>query len=179
MRVRSATALNRIRFRVLPFLFVLWAMVLSVEVPEVYGNEQLPIVITSNRMEGDFKSGIITFLDEVKVVRGEMVLYADRVELYPRERGKEIDKVVATGHVRVLDGSRSASSDRVEYIDASEILILTGNAKVSDGQNTITGPLIRVFLREERTEVEGDRGERPRFLFYPDESKKEGQGGGK
>ncbi len=177
MRGLGMTAVRR----VLPPLWVLGAILLSVAVPGARGNEQVPITITSNRMEGDFKSGIITFLNEVKVVRGEMVLYADRVELYPRERGKQIDKVVASGHVRVLDGSRSAWADRAEYIDATEILVLTGNAKVSDGQNTITGPLIRVYLREERTEVEGNTVERPRFLFYPDGPdgvKKEDQGGG-
>lgn len=179
MSVLSATAGNRILSPVLPPLLVLWAMVLFVAVPVVYGNETLPITITSNRMEGNFKSGIITFLDEVKVVRGEMVLYADRVQIHPGEEGTEIEKVVATGRVRVVDGSRSASSDRAEYMDAGEILILTGNAKLSDGQNTITGPLIRVYLREERTEVEGNGGERPRFLFYPDKLKQERQGGGK
>ncbi|MDX1764130.1 MAG: lipopolysaccharide transport periplasmic protein LptA [bacterium] len=179
MSVLLVTAENRIVARVMAPLVVLWATMLFVAVPGVYGNEPLPITITANRMEGDFKSGIITFLDAVKVVRGEMVLYADHVELHPGEQGKKIEKVTAAGHVRVVDGSRSASSDRAEYVDAGEILILTGNAKVSDGQNTITGPLIRIYLREERTEVEGTRDERPRFLFYPDKLKEEAQGGGK
>ena len=101
-----------------------------------------------------------------------MVLQADKVEVHPKEGGKEIERIVAAGNVRVITGSRSSLSDQVEYLEALDLLILSGNAKVIDGQNTITGPLIRVYLKEDRAEVEGNTVERPKFLFHPDSQKK-------
>ncbi|NOY54051.1 MAG: hypothetical protein GXP58_10625 [Deltaproteobacteria bacterium] len=139
--------------------------------------KDLPIIITSERMEGNFESGIITFLDHVKVVRGEMILYADKVETYPENKGKDLKRVVATGHVKVISGTRSSVADRAEYLEEGEILVLTGNAKVYDGDNTLIGPVIRIYLNEDRTEVEGNTVERPKFLFYPGKGKKTGEEG--
>ncbi len=134
--------------------------------------KNLPITITSDRMEGDFKSGVIVFLGGVKVIRGEMVMHADKVDVQTANSGQDIERIVATGNARVISGSRSSMSDRVEYIEAQDFLILTGNARVSDGNNTISGPLIRVYLKEDRAEVEGSTAERPKFLFHPDTLKK-------
>jgi lipopolysaccharide export system protein LptA len=175
--IKNNTVMNSI----LPMAVIVWLVVAAIcaaSVKQGLADDRQPITITSNRMEGDFKSGVIVFLEQVKVVRGDMVLHADRVEIYPKDKGQEIDKMVATGHVRVASGTRSSFSDHVEYIEESEILILTGNAKVSDGHNTITGPIIRVYLREDRTEVEGNTVERPRFLFYPDDLKEKEAGSG-
>jgi lipopolysaccharide export system protein LptA len=133
--------------------------------------QDLPVTITSDRMEGDFKAGVITFLDQVKVVRGEMILYADKVVTYPKDGGEDLERVIATGHVKVISGNRTSVADRAEYLEEGEILLLTGNAKVTDENNTLTGPLIRVYLNEDRTEVEGNTVERPKFLFYPEKGK--------
>jgi lipopolysaccharide transport protein LptA len=159
-------------------LFVCIGQVQFVSAQEKQLKEALPITITSDRMKGDFKAGIITFLDRVKVVRGDMVLNADQVTVHPKDGGDDIERIVATGNVRVISGSRSSVSDRVEYVDDTEVLILTGNAKVMDGKNTIAGPVIRVYLKEDRAEVEGNNLERPKFLFHPDtmkSQKKEGK----
>jgi lipopolysaccharide export system protein LptA len=122
-------------------------------------------------MEGDLKGGVITFMDRVKVVRGDTILYADRVETYPKQGGEDVDRIVAIGNVRVVRGSRLSMADRAEYLEAGELLILSGHAKISEGNNTISGAVIRVYLDEDRTEVEGDTVERPRFLFYPEDGK--------
>jgi len=127
----------------------------------------LPVTITSDRMEGDLAGGRITFLDHVKVVRGEMVLRADRVDVFPKEGGQAIERIQAQGNVRVTAGPRTSVSDRAEYWDAEALLLLVGNARLSDGKRTLTGPLIRVYLDQDRAEVEGDTVERPTFLFEP------------
>ncbi|OIP63576.1 MAG: hypothetical protein CO150_05620 [Nitrospirae bacterium CG_4_9_14_3_um_filter_53_35] len=134
--------------------------------------KSLPMTITSDRMEGDFKSGAIVFLGGVKVIRGDMVMHADQADVQTANSGQDIERVLAAGHVRVISGSRSSMSDRAEYIEAQDLLILTGNARVSDGNNTLSGPLIRVYLKEDRAEVEGSTAERPKFLFHPDTLRK-------
>jgi lipopolysaccharide transport protein LptA len=136
--------------------------------------KSLPVTIVSDRMEGSLEAGVITFMEGVKVVRGDMVLHADKVDIFPGDGGESIDRIVATGHVRVISGSRASVSDRVEYLEETAVLIMTGHAKVQDGNNTITGPLIRVYLDEDRAEVEGNTVERPKFFFLPETLKKEG-----
>ncbi len=165
------------RFILAGILLVSSTLVQSAAAQESGEKKNLPITVTSDRMNGDFESGVITFMDHVKVVRGEMVLHADKVEVYPKDKGEDIERMVATGNVRVVHGSRASVSDRVEYVEEVGLLILTGHAKVVDGNNTITGPLIRVYLNEDRAEVEGNTVERPKFLFYPDSMKKQGADG--
>jgi len=94
------------------------------------------------------------------------------VETYPEKGGEDLKRVVATGHVKVISGTRTSVADQAEYLEEGEILVLTGNAKVSDGSNTLIGPVIRVYLNEDRTEVEGNTVQRPKFLFYPGKVKK-------
>jgi lipopolysaccharide export system protein LptA len=165
------------RFILAGILFISGTLVQSGVAQENEEKKILPITVTSERMDGDFESGIITFMDHVKVVRGEMVLHAEKVEVYPKDKGEDVERMVATGDVRVVHGTRASVSDRVEYVEDGGLLILTGNAKVVDGNNTITGPLIRVYLNEDRAEVEGNTVERPKFLFYPDSMKKQGADG--
>ncbi|MEK6776104.1 MAG: lipopolysaccharide transport periplasmic protein LptA [bacterium] len=156
---------------VLFFCSGLFNDVTAEEVHEQDG-ENLPITVTSDRMEGDFKSGVIVFIGGVKVIRGEMVMHADKVDVQTANSGQDVERIIAQGNARVISGTRSSISDRVEYVQAQDLLVLTGNAKVSDGNNTISGPLIRVYLKEDRAEVEGSTGERPKFLFHPDTLKK-------
>ena len=125
----------------------------------------LPVTITADRMEGDLAAGRITFLEHVKVVRGKMVLRADRVDVFPKEGGQAVERIRAQGNVRVSAGGRTSVSDRAEYRDAEALLLLIGNARLSDGTRTLTGPLIRVYLDQDRAEVEGDTVERPTFMF--------------
>lgn len=169
VRITQSRA-GRVRWGMAFFLLLFFPAIVQGEPPK----KDLPITITSDRMEGDFEAGIITFLDRVKVVRGEMILYADKVETYPKDGGEDLERVVATGHVKVINGTRTSVADRAEYLEEGEILLLTGNAKVSDSSNTLIGPVIRVYLNEDRTEVEGNTVERPKFLFYPGKGKRIG-----
>lgn len=159
------------RFLLTGMLLILFVPLETVTALDHGEQEKLPVTISSDRMRGDFKAGVFTFLDSVKVVRGDMVVHADEVEVHPGEGGEEIERIVATGNVRVMTGTRSSVSDRVEYLQQGSLLILTGNARVSDGNNTIAGPLIRVYLDEDRAEVEGNPSERPTFLFHPETMK--------
>lgn len=159
------------RFLLTGMLLILFVPFQTVTAVDHGEQESLPVTISSDRMRGDFNAGVFTFLDSVKVVRGDMVLHADAVEVHPAEGGEDIERIVATGHVQVMTGTRSSVSDRVEYLQQGALLILTGNARVSDGNNTIVGPLIRVYLDEDRAEVEGSPSERPTFLFHPETMK--------
>ena len=67
----------------------------------------------------------------------------------------------------VQDGRR-AVADRAVYERAEEKVVLTGNPKVWEDKNVVSGREITVFLDEDRSEVKED----VRVILYPRDEEK-------
>ena len=161
--------------------FCSWLLLLLLVVPPVFAegtqppvSAEGPIEVTSQRMESDQQTGKVLFIGDVVGKRGTMTIYADRMTLYfTEEAGKRrIDRLEATGKVRVVDGERVATAERLDYLQADEKMTLSGNAEVHQGGNLITGDEIEIFVREDRSSVKSDKGGRVKAIFTPAEEPK-------
>jgi lipopolysaccharide export system protein LptA len=68
-----------------------------------------PVHITSQHLEAEYEKKLITFIGDVVARQKEFVLYADRLLLFLSDEGKEIEKIVAQGNVRMVQGNRTAT----------------------------------------------------------------------
>ena len=75
---------------------------------------------------------------------------------------------MAKGNVRIIKGAKSAKGDRAVYDKTREVIVLTGDAKVWQGMNSVSGAKITVFLNEDKSIVESKPGERVKALVYTD-----------
>ncbi|MDH7498979.1 MAG: lipopolysaccharide transport periplasmic protein LptA [candidate division NC10 bacterium] len=135
-----------------------------------------PITITANRMEANRRLRVVTYLDNVVAKKEDLTIYAQRVEFLFDEKMEEIQKITAEGGVRIVDPEKSATAAKAIYLNDQDVLILTGNPKVWQGDNLISGSKITLFRKEDRSVVEGGEKERVFSIFYPG---KEGEGSGK
>jgi lipopolysaccharide export system protein LptA len=53
--------------------------------------------------------------------------------------------------------------------------VLSGNARVWQDENVVSGDTITIFLAQDRSVVQGGRQERVKAVFYPRDEKKDGQ----
>ena len=60
---------------------------------------------------------------------------------------------MAIGRVSVTNELRSASCDKAVYTRATEQLVLTGNARLLRGGDSVSGDRIDIWLNDERMEV--------------------------
>ena len=106
------------------------------------------------------------------MVQGELVVYSDVMIVYFKEKpqsvpsstpasetnaesGKEISYIEAKGHVRIEKGESRATSQHALYDKAEEKIILTGSPVAWQAGTRISGPKMTMFLKENRSVVEG------------------------
>ncbi len=125
----------------------------------------------------------VVFETGVHVRRPDFELRADRLVVHmkaPRKdagtvQGKrglpegmaagDVDRLVAERNVRMTSEGRTGTCSRAVYTVDDGVLRMEGNPRVSDGENTITGEVIRYFTKENRSEVVGSAKKRVEAVF--------------
>ncbi|MDE0331535.1 MAG: lipopolysaccharide transport periplasmic protein LptA [Nitrospinae bacterium] len=145
-------------------------------------NRKAQIHIISDKMEVNSRKKLIVFIGNVEANQGNMRLKANRLEIYtlepkpfgskrkptPKDRGGEIDRIVATGNVEMDQAKRRfATAARLEYRESTGIAILTGNPRVWEGKNRLVGAKIELNLKEDRTIVHSSRRQRVSVTLFP------------
>lgn len=117
------------------------------------------------------------FEGKVHVARPDFELWGDRLIVYmkpaPKKAadeaqkpgtvpagmaGGDIDRIEAIGNVRMAsEPNRAGSCSKAVYTASDGVLRMEGDPRVSDGENTVTGEVIRYFTRENRSEVQGGK----------------------
>jgi len=129
---------------------------------EFSGNEEEPITINSKRAEFDNKRQVGIYSGEVVVKRGDTTLYADKIEVKLDPKTKRIMEIAAEGRVRIIQKDRELTAQHAAYFEVEKKLVLTGNPKTHQGENTINGSRMTYFWTEDRIVVEEARS-----VFYP------------
>jgi lipopolysaccharide export system protein LptA len=127
-----------------------------------------PIDVTADRLSADSVRNTVTFEGNVVARQADVTLYADRIQAgYSRESGS-IDRIEAEGNVRVLQEGREARSARAIFHNLEQRIVLTGGATLRQGQNTVQGETLTIFLRENRSVVTGGKdGGRVQAVINP------------
>ncbi|MFN2257164.1 MAG: lipopolysaccharide transport periplasmic protein LptA [Desulfuromonadaceae bacterium] len=145
-------------------------------------DSSLPVDITSDFLEVDDKTGIFVFRGDVVAKQDSATIYSDQLDVYYTQKketkdaagtadtqSRSIEKIVARGSVKIVQEERIATGERAEYVYAEGAVILTGSPKVVQGNNTIAGEKITVYLDGKRSIVEGGVRERVQATFVPDD----------
>jgi lipopolysaccharide export system protein LptA len=133
------------------------------------GDAAYPIEITSDRVETYSRENLIVFKGNVTARQKDMVIYADSIEAVIIEDGKGIEKVIADGNVRIQQGLRVANSQKAIFYNLDKKVVLTGDPKVREGDNVVSGDEIVFDIEKDRVEVKGGSGGRGRARIHPKE----------
>ncbi len=138
-------------------------------------DDRAPVTVDSDKMERFGKEGLVVFSGNVVARQNNSVQYADRMEVYLDEKGDKILRTVSTGSVRIITHDcRTGTARRAEYTDLDQRMVLTGNARVWQDDNVVSGESITIFLSQDRSLVQGGTQERVKAVFYPKDDKKDG-----
>jgi len=144
-----------------------------------------PVHIEADRMESDQKTESVLFVGNVEAHQADLAIKADRMTVF-YQRGttgnsatnnkaevatRAIDRLTANGTIEIVKLQWTATGDQLEYISRDRKIILTGNTKVWQDNNLVTGDRIVLYLDEGKSVVErksSGEGERVKAFFYPD-----------
>ena len=127
-----------------------------------------PIDVTADRVSADSARNTVTFEGNVVAKQGDVTLYAERIEaIYSREAGA-INRIEAEGNVRFVQEGREARSKRATFHNLEQQIVLSGGATLRQGQNTVQGETLTIFIRENRSVVTGGKnGGRVQAVINP------------
>ena len=126
-----------------------------------------PIDITSDSVETFVKDNLIVFKGNVTARQKDMVIYADALEALIVEGGKGIEKVTADGNVKIQQGLRVANCQKAIYYNLDRKVVLTGDPRVYEGENMVSGDEIIVDIERNRVEVKGGPGGKGKVKIQP------------
>ncbi len=122
-----------------------------------------PIAITAKRMEAAKLGDKVTFIGEVTLKKEDITLYADALTVFYNTRTKGLREIEALGNVVVRREGRVALAEKAIYYSREEKIVLTGDARIIENENQLGGERITLFVRDDRSIVEGGK-----VLFYQD-----------
>lgn len=125
--------------------------------------EAEPIVITSNRMEAEKLGEKVTFSGNVELKKEGMTVTSDQMVVFYDPGSKNIREIVARGNVVVRKEGRIALANLATYSLREEKIVLTGDARIIEKENQLGGEKIILFMRDDRSIVEGGK-----VLLYQD-----------
>lgn len=167
---------------VLMSALLLWAALMASPVPAEPAKETekktSPIHITADLLVSDSQNRSAEFSGNVKVVQDQTTIKADRLILVYREGAStkggsgadSIDRVEATGNVRIEMDGRVAESERAVYSTDSRTLVLSGQgSKVISGKDVIESSKITFYRDTGNVKMEGDKKGQVKAIIRSDQ----------
>jgi lipopolysaccharide export system protein LptA len=157
--------------------------------PPATGKE-IPLRITATSLEADQNAKTIIFTGQVKALYGDYILYCDKLLVYlknksgpsksaaqpaagPEEQSPlgdlgagKIDRIVARGQVRFVQGDRVATGKEAIYYKDKDEVVLLGNPQLWQAENTLKGSRIVFNLKTNKVLAESSPQRRVEALLY-------------
>lgn len=127
-----------------------------------------PIDITSDRLEFNYGQGLLRYDGNVRVDHAGAKIHARSLEIaFEPEGNRSLKKITARGGVEVTHGNESARGELAEYDPAAGTIVLSQNARLGSGPNSLAGEKVVVYLNERRAVVLGGAGGAPGAAATP------------
>lgn len=149
---------------------------------ELGKGEPKEMVIKSNKLEVDDNRKVVIFTGNVNAKREDFVINCQKLVVFykslpgSKEPGKEkteVDKIVATGHVKITHAQGgAATAEKAVYYQRDEKVVITENPVVKKGSDFVEGDRITMYLKENRSVVESFEDRKVRAVIFPRQKKK-------
>lgn len=146
---------------------------------------EAPIHIASDRMEVNQKEQVVSFEGHVVVQQADLTITGKVLRVYTlggtvkkSEDGTQsaktdrIDRIEVEGEVKISQQDKVATADKAVYYHDKQKIVLMGKPQFTQGQDTISGRLITLYLPEQRTVVEGGQDNPVHAVLYPEQKER-------
>jgi lipopolysaccharide export system protein LptA len=118
-----------------------------------------PIDISADKLEFDYGKGLLKYEGNVRVDHAGAKIKAQKLEIsFEPEGRRSLRKITARGGVEVTHGDESARGELAEYDPQAATIVLSQNARLGSGPNSLAGEKVLVYLNEKRAVVLGGGG---------------------
>jgi lipopolysaccharide export system protein LptA len=159
------------------------AMASDKAVVKTEANEKKQIRIVADKLFAEMETGEVEFVGNVKATQAETVITADRLKIIYNTgliksqtnvlETESIEKIIASGHVKIIHEDIIAETDKAEYTMKSGVLVLTGPlSKITQGGHSITGTKFTLQRSDGKLTAESNEKNRVKAVIQPSEKDK-------
>ncbi|KXU36856.1 hypothetical protein AXK11_03450 [Cephaloticoccus primus] len=180
---RTPRLLSRVKWHAAARAGTLACLAVAIAAPSAHTHaaEPPPTVIEcvgpAELISSDTES-VATFRDSVVVTGNNLSLHCDFLKVVATRKGDpeatlgqygNFKSLVATGHVRIVQGDREATCGRAEVFPGEDRIVLSENPVVRslDGEYTATGPQLVLYRGQRRAVIEGSASAPARITLPP------------
>ena len=116
---------------------------------------RLPVEVTAENLTVNQADGTATFSGDVLVKQGEMRLQAAEIRVEYGDTSGEIDRLLASGGVLLVNATDAAEAASAVYTIASGEVVMTGDVLLTQGQAAIRGQTLFINLKTGTGRMEG------------------------
>jgi lipopolysaccharide transport protein LptA len=132
---------------------------------------ELPITIVSNTLLADKEANTVTFTGDV-VVEEDFLLCSDEI-VVNYDDNNQISEITAKGNVRIIRDNKVALGAEARYDRKERVAVITGNARVEQCSDTVSGDKIKFYLDRDDVSVEAGSSGRVKAVIMPNRDCKE------
>jgi lipopolysaccharide export system protein LptA len=142
---------------------------ITAAVPGHKDRSSLPITVKSNELTTDNKEKTAIFSGKVVAKQGDMTIFSDKLVVNYSDKNEEVEKVEALGNVRIVQQNRTGFADQAVYDRRNGRIVLTGNPRVVQGGDSISGKVITYYVDDDKSDVSsgGDPKARVEAVINP------------
>jgi lipopolysaccharide export system protein LptA len=123
-----------------------------------------PIMWTGKTVE--YVGNTLTLRGEAELVQGDNRLRAEQISGLSQAGESRIE---ASGNVYFVTPEQTIRGDRAVYTTNDDMIVLTGDVILTQGENVMTGSRLTYNIRTESARIEGDGANgRVQGVFYPE-----------
>ncbi len=134
---------------------------------------QQPVVVDSVTQQAELNENKVTFLQDVVITQGSIIIHANKVVVLRHEKGN--DEMIASGNpatfFQILDNGKpvNASASELRYQLKDRLVTLTGKAELKQDDNKVNGDIIRYDIQKQQMIAQSSKGSRVKTIFLPQE----------
>lgn len=115
----------------------------------------LPITIKSNELTADNKGKTAIFTGKVVAKQGDVTIFADKIIVNYADKKGDVEKIEASGNVRIVQQNKTGTAAQAVYESRDGRITLTGDPKVMQGTDSVSGKVITYYVDDDRSVVTG------------------------
>jgi lipopolysaccharide export system protein LptA len=128
--------------------------------------QENPVKVTADTFTVNEAQSAATFSGNVVVVRADLTVWADEVNVqYVAGGTSAIKSLTAQGHVRLKTSDQDATGDSASFNPQTQVLRISGNVTVVNSTGTLKGPELVLNLAEGTTTFSSKSGGRVTGVF--------------
>ena len=135
--------------------------------PDVPTKSRGPVDVSADHLEADDQAQTLVFSGSAVATQDDVTIHGDRLTVKYTGEKREVERVIAEGSVRIVQGTRVATGAKAILYQTEERIVLTDSPKVRDGDNFVQGQEITLYLNDQRSVVTGGAGGRVKAVFTP------------